>query len=220
VGVILLRVPGTLEYRSLALRCVSEACKIAQRDDWEGASLDAQTVSALGEAFNNVAIHAYADRPPGDVIVEISWTREEMVLQLTDYGQSFDPDAVDLPDLDELPEGGMGLFIMRSFMDEVEYHAGPPNVLRMTKRRLGRTEGEMAPMSKRGASLRPSAAKSSKPPEGDPPEAPAKQRSSPPPPKGLRASSQSGWRMKAVSATPAQDEGAAQVRYIGGSGRK
>jgi serine/threonine-protein kinase RsbW len=147
--VILLRVPGTLEYRNLALRAVSEACRIAQHDEWEGASLEAQTVSALGEAFNNIAIHSYAGRPPGDVIVEISWTRDEIVMQITDEGASFDPEQVELPDLDALPEGGMGLFIIRSFMDEVDYQAGPPNVLRLVKRRATRAEGEMAPMSTR-----------------------------------------------------------------------
>jgi len=147
--VILLRVPGTLEYRNLALRAMSEACRIAQHDEWEGASLEAQTVSALGEAFNNIAIHSYANRPPGDVVVEISWTRDEIVMQITDDGQSFDPEQVELPDLDALPEGGMGLFIIRSFMDEVDYQAGPPNVLRLVKRRASRAEGEMAPMSTR-----------------------------------------------------------------------
>jgi serine/threonine-protein kinase RsbW len=147
--VILLRVPGTLEYRNLALRAVSEACRIAQHDEWEGASLEAQTVSALGEAFNNIAIHSYAGRPPGDVVIEISWTRDEIVMQITDEGQSFDPEQVELPDLDALPEGGMGLFIIRSFMDEVDYQAGPPNVLRLVKRRTSRAEGEVAPMSTR-----------------------------------------------------------------------
>jgi serine/threonine-protein kinase RsbW len=157
--VILLRVPGTLEYRNLALRAVSEACRIAQHDEWEGASLEAQTVSALGEAFNNVAIHSYAGGPAGDVTIEISWTRNEIVMKISDNGLSFDPEQVELPDLDALPEGGMGLFIIRSFMDEVDYQAGPPNVLRMVKRRTSRAEGEVAPMSTRSLPRSDAAAK-------------------------------------------------------------
>ena len=35
--------------------------------------------------------------------------------------------------LDALPESGLGLFIIRSFMDEVKYVPGSPNVLSMTK---------------------------------------------------------------------------------------
>lgn len=214
---ILLRVPGTLEYRSLALRCVSEACKIAQADEWEAAALEAHAVSALGEAFNNVAIHAYAERA-GDVTVEISWNREEMVIQLTDHGLSFDPEGVELPDLDSLPEGGMGLFIIRSFMDEVEYQAGPPNVLRMTKHRSSQTAGEMAPLSSPGGrpSSRTAPRRSSGPPRSSPAEVPLKPSSSRP--KGT-ATSRSGWRMRAVQ-PDVRSCTMAEARVIGGTGRK
>ena len=101
----------------------------------DGDEFEAQTVSAFGEAFNNVAIHGFRDLSPGNVDIEISWTKEQIVIQMSDSGRIFDPDATPPPALDELPEGGMGIFIMRSFMDEVEYKAGPPNVLRLVKRR-------------------------------------------------------------------------------------
>ncbi|MEP7121670.1 MAG: ATP-binding protein [Byssovorax sp.] len=206
---ILLRVPGTLEYRNLALRAVSEACRIAQHDEWEGASLEAQTVSALGEAFNNIAIHSYAGRPPGDVTVEISWTRDEIVMQITDEGLSFDPELVELPDLDALPEGGMGLFIIRSFMDEVDYQAGPPNVLRLVKRRTTRAEGEMAPMSRRSNPLAGSGTRgSSSGGSGSTARGPAG------PDRGSE-SARSGWRLVAV------DGGAAtSLRKTGSAGQK
>jgi serine/threonine-protein kinase RsbW len=137
VGVIRLRVPGTLNYRSVALRVVTEACRLAEGRDAEqdGDEFEAQAVSAFGEAFNNVAIHGYAGGDAGHVDIEIDWTPEELVIQMTDTGQSFDPDTISPPELDKLPEGGMGLFIMRSFMDEVDYHPGPPNILRLKKRR-------------------------------------------------------------------------------------
>jgi serine/threonine-protein kinase RsbW len=213
--VILLRVPGTLEYRKLALRAVSEACRIAQHDEWDGATLEAQAVSALGEAFNNVVLHSYAGRPAGDVVVEITWTRNEIVMQITDDGLSFDPQEVELPDLDALPEGGMGLFIIRSFMDEVDYQAGPPNVLRMVKRRAARAEGEIAPLSSRVQTRTEAAAKRS-----------SSKRSRPI--AGLTligtndarmdrrpASSESGWRLKAVDVNAATSMG-----KTGSAGRK
>jgi serine/threonine-protein kinase RsbW len=213
--VILLRVPGTLEYRKLALRAVSEACRIAQHDEWEGTTLEAQAVSALGEAFNNVVLHSYAGRPAGDVVVEIHWTRNEIVMEITDDGLSFDPKQVELPDLDALPEGGMGLFIIRSFMDEVDYQAGPPNVLRMVKHRAVRAEGEIAPLSTRvqartEAATKRSSSKRSRPIAHlellDPGDARIDRKP---------ASSESGWRMKAV------DEGAAtSMRKTGSAGRK
>jgi serine/threonine-protein kinase RsbW len=141
VGVIRLHVPGTLMYRNVALRVVTEACRMAQgreregEPEGEGNAFEAQVVSAFSEAFNNIAIHGYAQEPLGSIDIEIGWNSDEVVIQMTDTGPSFDPDTIEAPELDELPEGGMGLFIMRSFMDEVQYQPGPPNVLRMIKRR-------------------------------------------------------------------------------------
>ena len=60
-------------------------------------------------------------------------------MRMLDYGNSFAFDDVPTPDLDALPESGLGIFIIKSFMDEVSYVAGAPNVLRMVKR-IGRDE--------------------------------------------------------------------------------
>jgi serine/threonine-protein kinase RsbW len=67
------------------------------------------------------------------VEIEIEIAPDQITLRIADYGQSFDPTQVAEPDLDALPESGLGLFIMRSFMDSVFYTAGAPNVLSMTK---------------------------------------------------------------------------------------
>ena len=176
---IRLRVPGTLKFRSVAVRVVAEACRLAQGRDGEqeGDEFEAQTVSAFGEAFNNVAIHGYEGVSPGDVDIEVDWTLEEFSIQLTDTGRSFDPDTIGPPELEDLPEGGMGLFIMRSFMDDVEYHQGPPNVLRLRKRRdsdENRSRDDLPPLSK----------ESSKPLEGED-----------------ASSSTADWRMSALVGT-------------------
>jgi serine/threonine-protein kinase RsbW len=138
--VIRVRVPGTLAYRNLALRVVAAATKMIGNAECEPSpaleELEAQTVSAVGEAFNNIAIHAYKGVAPGEIDVLIESDAERVVVEMTDTGASFDPSTVAVPELDELPENGMGLFIIRSFMDEVTYAAGPPkNVLRLVKRR-------------------------------------------------------------------------------------
>ena len=133
-----LRVPGSLRYRDLAVRVVAAACKLVGNAETSGGRLsgewDNQVVSAFGEAFNNAAIHSYHGGTPGDVVIEVDVAATHITIRLLDYGNSFDIDQVPAPDLDALPESGLGLFIMRSFMDEVTYHAGSPNVLSMTKR--------------------------------------------------------------------------------------
>lgn len=139
---IRLRVPGSLTYRNLALRVVTAACAMSRPQDPTTADeeFDAQTVTAVGEAFNNIAIHGYSGGP-GDVDIEIEFENDQILIRMMDTGLSFDPSVVPEPALDELPESGMGLFIMNSFMDEVTYTAGNPNVLCMIKRRGDRPDG-------------------------------------------------------------------------------
>jgi serine/threonine-protein kinase RsbW len=141
-GVIRLRVPGSLAYRHLALRVVAAACKMAAPRRVENGSLalseeefEAQAVSAFGEAFNNIAIHGYRGSAPGDVDIEIESDEGGIVIRLMDTGESFDLASIEAPAFDDLPESGMGLFIIKSFMDEVDYCPGSPNVLRLVKRR-------------------------------------------------------------------------------------
>ena len=136
---IYLRVPGQLAYRELATRAVAFACKHARSDGTSdnGEGLDEdfsyEAVSAIGEAFNNVVLHGYAGRPPGDVTLQVETLDDRLVVQMLDDGASFDPAAVPAPDLEGLPESGMGLYIIRSFVDDLAYEPGPPNSLRFTK---------------------------------------------------------------------------------------
>ena len=133
---IRLRVPGALKYRDLAVRAVAAACKLvgAENGHVRGREFDDQVVSAFGEAFNNAAVHSYKGRTPGDVEIEMDVGPDTITIHIVDFGTSFDIQTVPEPDLDELPESGMGIYIIKSFMDEVSYQAGNPNVLRMTKR--------------------------------------------------------------------------------------
>jgi serine/threonine-protein kinase RsbW len=137
--VIHLRVPGTLRYRDLAVRVVGAACKlVGSPDEATGpvrinSQWDNEVVSAFGEAFNNAAIHSYKGRPQGDVMIEVDTGATHITIRLLDHGNSFDLEQVPAPDLESLPESGLGLYIIRSFMDEVTYLPGSPNVLSMTK---------------------------------------------------------------------------------------
>jgi len=134
--VIRLRVPGALKYRDLAVRAVAAACKLvgAENGHVRGREFDDQVVSAFGEAFNNAAVHSYKGRTPGDVEIEMDVGPDTITIHIVDFGNSFDIQTVPEPDLDELPESGMGIYIIKSFMDEVSYQAGNPNVLRMLDR--------------------------------------------------------------------------------------
>jgi len=139
---IRLRVPSALLYRDLAVRAVQAACKLVG-ESGQGVpphrDFDDHVVSAFSEAFNNAAIHSYRDRTPGEIEVEIEPAPDCITLRLLDRGHTYDIADIPDPDLDALPESGMGLYIIKSFMDEVRYDpgdvaAGRPNVLTMSKR--------------------------------------------------------------------------------------
>ena len=59
----------------------------------------------------------------------------DLCVRVYDHGQGFDIDLVPEPDLDELPERGRGLFLIRTLMDAVSYRRiEGGNVLEMHKR--------------------------------------------------------------------------------------
>lgn len=129
-AVVSLTVPIGLEYRHAAIRLVASACRLVPRS---GEAFRDEVVSAFGEALNNVVLHGNGPSG-GELEVEIELEDDRMTLRLMDYGKSFDPTKVRPPDLENLPDSGLGTFIMRSFMDRVSYRAGSPNILTMTKK--------------------------------------------------------------------------------------
>lgn len=115
---------------------VALVCKVAITRGHHGEQREELTnelVSAVGEAFNNVVLHGYRGLAPGDLSIVTEFDTKRIVVELLDNGASFDPAAVAVPDLGGLPESGLGLYIIRSFADEVQYSPGPPNVLRLIK---------------------------------------------------------------------------------------
>ncbi len=99
---------------------------------------ETKVVSAVSEAFNNVAIHAYRGGSVGAIEVELEQLGEGLTVRLFDRGVAYDPTTRRVPNLAELPESNMGLHLMHSCMDGVEYRPGDPphtpNVLTLTKR--------------------------------------------------------------------------------------
>jgi anti-sigma regulatory factor (Ser/Thr protein kinase) len=153
---IRLSVPGTLRYRDLAVRIVAEAARLvscsSHRDPLNvldhdvSDPFDTAIVSAFAEIYNNVAIHAYKRRGGGMIEIAITPTDHELIIELKDTGSAFDIDNVaPLPtelDVDTLPEGGMGIHIAKTMLDEVTYEAGPPNLWRLCKRLPGGTSAD------------------------------------------------------------------------------
>jgi serine/threonine-protein kinase RsbW len=93
---------------------------------------------AVDEACTNIITHGYADMDPGSVILDLELDTEKLIVSLTDFGRSFEPGNVPVPDIDmpieEREIGGFGLFFIHQSVDEVEYQANEDgNTLTLTK---------------------------------------------------------------------------------------
>lgn len=136
--------PATLRYRDVAVRTVTAACHLigcaeGEAKNRDAASLDlqrdfdAQFISAFSEIFNNIAIHAYERSGDGEVTLTLLPGADHLELEIRDEGKAFDISKVQAPELESLPEGGMGLHIARACLDSLDYQAGPPNIWRLRK---------------------------------------------------------------------------------------
>lgn len=133
---VTLRADSRLENVELLARAVRGLVAAAGLEGRECARVEL----AVDEALNNVIRHAYRHEPGHPV--ELVFTLDErcFTLEVADEGAPMPPRRApvldfDPGDLEHLPEGGMGLFIIHSVMDQVEYRsAGGRNSLVMTRR--------------------------------------------------------------------------------------
>ncbi len=125
------RVEATLENLDAALQFVDGQA--------EAAGLELGKINKLSlvieEAFVNVCSYAY---PQGTGFVELDCIDEQssFVMEISDTGEPFDILSLPNPDtsldIEEREIGGLGIFFIRQFTDEVHYRRdGNRNVLRM-----------------------------------------------------------------------------------------
>ncbi len=91
---------------------------------------------ALQEACTNIVDHAYNLQAGAMFAITFSLhdTPARLIVDLHDTGQSFNPEAVSAPNLDEPAEGGYGMFLIRELMDDISYSTLPDgNHLQLVK---------------------------------------------------------------------------------------
>ena len=103
-------------------------------------SSDQDTVDSIELAFNeayaNISRHAYKSGVKGPVQIEIFVKDRMLEIRLEDNGENFNPTEVKEPDFQNLGESGLGMWLMKQFMDDLVYESGEcgQNVLRLIKR--------------------------------------------------------------------------------------
>ncbi|MCJ7554930.1 MAG: ATP-binding protein [Ignavibacteriaceae bacterium] len=95
--------------------------------------IDEETVEdimlAADEACSNIIKHAYKLNPEGEIKINIDYSEDKFTVIIQDNGTSFEPNLVPEPDLQKYYRqrkvGGLGMFLMKSLMDDVKYITVP-----------------------------------------------------------------------------------------------
>jgi sigma-B regulation protein RsbU (phosphoserine phosphatase) len=92
----------------------------------------------LDELFNNIISHGYKDDDEHQIDVHIRLLHGDLVVTIADDGIPFNPFRNDPPDtqlsVEERPIGGLGVHLVRNFMDRVAYERhGEQNVVQLFK---------------------------------------------------------------------------------------
>jgi serine/threonine-protein kinase RsbW len=94
---------------------------------------------AVDEACTNVIKHAYKFDPKKQITITITEKDRDFEVAIVDNGKQFDPRIVKQPDMKEYlssyRRGGLGVYLMKSLMDKVEYdiEPGKRNQVRLIK---------------------------------------------------------------------------------------
>lgn len=115
-----LKVPARIEYLGELRDFVT---KVGHRHGFSERVINAFKLS-IDEAATNIIKHAYRDWP-GNITIRAIVKTNSLTIVLVDQGKYFDPRQVSDPDLkryvDIGKKGGLGIFIMRRLLDQIDY---------------------------------------------------------------------------------------------------
>jgi serine/threonine-protein kinase RsbW len=131
----LLKIPSQTDNLELIRNFVSGIAKKVGFDSEESNKIEL----AVDEACTNVIEHAYQHDESKDIDIAIKIDYHKFAVVVTDRGKSFKMQEVELPDMEsylaEIRVGGLGIYLMKTLMDEVDYLVKPgvKNEVRMVK---------------------------------------------------------------------------------------
>jgi len=126
--------PSHIEAVADAAAAVTDFVKSCGLDEQAAFGID----MAVREAVTNAMVHGNQEDEAKSVEVILSCLDDALEIEIRDQGEGFDP--ANVPDPTEpaniLKPSGRGIFLMRTFMDQVEWSARPDGgtAVRMVKR--------------------------------------------------------------------------------------
>ncbi len=127
--------PSHPRYLRFVRALAGEGASVAGFSDDERSRIELAVV----EGFTNVIRHAYHDAHDRPVEVRVQVTGDRLRVVLDDHGTFVDPSRIASRPLEEVRPGGLGVHLMKTTMDVVDYrrneHGG--TTLTLEKRRDG-----------------------------------------------------------------------------------
>ena len=130
---VCLRIASTSAHLPIVRAAVGRLCRMVGFEEEVGDMI----VLAVDEALANVIKHAYqgdAGKP-----IEITFCRVRradgpgaLQIELRDWGTQVPPESIRSRDLADVRPGGLGVHIIHSIMDKVQYVAEPEGGTRLT----------------------------------------------------------------------------------------
>ncbi|SFB38922.1 serine/threonine-protein kinase RsbW [Lentibacillus halodurans] len=132
-----MRVPAKAEYVGVVRLSISG---IANRLGFSYEAIEDLKV-AISEAVTNAVDHAYFEEDDGEVTVGFGVYGDRLEVMVADHGGSFDLNKIKggigpyegSESVEELREGGFGLFLIEALMDKVEINNDYGVIVLMTK---------------------------------------------------------------------------------------
>jgi len=141
-----LKIPGQTDNLELIRLFVAT---VADRAGFEADDVS-KIELAVDEACANVIKHAYSKdtKKPIDIVIELDY--KKLTIIITDHGKGFDVKKITRQDVKEyiaeMRVGGLGIYLMKALMDEVELNSKPgvKTQVRMVKYFMKNGELELA----------------------------------------------------------------------------
>jgi serine/threonine-protein kinase RsbW len=137
----MLTVPGRYENLVKISAYVRQAAQEAGLDGFAVYSVE----TAVEEACSNIIEHAYGGEDRGEIECTCCVDEAGLTIRLRDHGKPFSPEKVPSPDvrapLKKRQAHGLGLYIIRKWMDDVQFEFTPGcgNQLTMVKHKEKKT---------------------------------------------------------------------------------
>lgn len=122
---VTLAIPSIFGYEEVVVETVGIVARV-KRFPFEKVS---KLKTAVAEACVNAIEHGNKEDPDKDVIVTISCDESSMSVSIKDFGEGHLEPNFQMPDIkrqiEEKQLGGWGMYLMRTFVDEIKVEAEP-----------------------------------------------------------------------------------------------